>query len=133
MRAILILLLPTALASCVAQPPLAAYDGQARVAQLVAGKVAGAARSCLPSPQTTRFETIEGNTAVYREGSRLWINQMSGRCTNLPGRNYTLVTRPFGLSGPCEGDVANVIESGSSMIVGSCMYGDFVPFDGPRS
>lgn len=133
MRGIFILPISAVLGSCTVQapPPPVPYT-DAGLSQLLAGKAAGAPKSCLSNYRTSTLEMVRGSTVVYREGSRIWVNHMQGGCAPAQSFGYTLVTRPFGFSGPCKGDIAYVVAPSGGPIVGSCEYGDFVPFDGPR-
>jgi hypothetical protein len=36
------------------------------------------------------------------------------------------------MSSLCSGDIAQVVETGSGMIVGSCVIGEFQPYSRPR-
>lgn len=123
------------LAGCTAAPPPpAAYNpgNQIRLAQLLAGKVAGVPERCLPAPSTTDLIPIDGNHVAYRAGSTIYVSTTEGSCANLNGSSV-LVTKPVGgASGPCRGDTAYVVDSSSGMTMGSCTFGDFIPYRAQR-
>ena len=52
---------------------------------------------------------------------------MADCCPNGPRGGITLVTRTFGSSGLCRGDIAQVVDSSSRTFAGSCSLGEFVP------
>jgi hypothetical protein len=128
-RLVPIFVAAAALGSCtIATPPPAGYaiNQQAQFAQVLAGRVAGAPRRCLPHPQNSQIVAVNANTVAYRDGSTIWVSHTEGSCANLQS-GYTLVVKSFGFSGPCRGDVAQVVDR-SGMTGGSCFFGDFVPY-----
>ena len=134
MRSIYLLLIASVLASCAAAPQRTTYNvkGQERLAELTAGKVAGQARTCLPSYRSNDMVVIDENTIAFRDGSRVWVNHMQGGCSNLrAGGPYALVTKSFGGMGMCRGDIAQVADVQNGFTVGSCVFGDFVPYVKP--
>ena len=131
MRAIPLLLTAAALAGCTTQPPNPneAAEAQAKLAQLTAGKVAGAPRTCLPpSLRSRNMVIIDDSTIAFEDGrNRTYVNHLRGACDNLrPGFN-TLVVRSGG-SGTCSGDIADVADVRTGMTYGSCSLGEFVPY-----
>ncbi len=72
---------------------------------------------------------IDDNTVVFRDSpSRVYRNDFRGYgCQNLGSGHYTLVTRSSG-PGLCSGDIAQVVDLGSGINVGSCVLGEFVPY-----
>jgi hypothetical protein len=96
------------------------------------GKVAGAPQSCLPNYRANDMTVIDERTILFREGSRVWRNDIPGGCTGLGRPGTALVTRQFGGSGLCRGEIAQVVDTVTGTFVGSCSLGDFVPFTGPR-
>jgi len=134
-RAATILLTGAALASCSTQPPQMTRSaaGQHEFEQLIAGKVAGPPVRCLPSYGQNDMTVIDEHTIAYRQGSnRVFINHMQHGCANLGDASTALVTHSFGSSETCRGDIAQVLDTGSRMIVGSCVFGDFTPYAVPR-
>lgn len=129
----MLLVAAAAAGSCTVAPP---YESQAQVArsqakfaQLTEGKVAGAPVSCLPSYRMNDMTVIDDGTLAFGNGSSLvYINHMSGGpCTNLQGGNNTLVTKTSS-STLCRGDIAQVVDLTARIPVGSCVFGDFVPY-----
>jgi hypothetical protein len=131
MRGISLLLIGAALASCATAPPQPTRTAKAQQQydQLLAGKVAGAPQSCLAPYRSNDMVKIDDNTIAFKDGtSRVYINHMQGGCSNLSGGPYALVTKSFGGSGLCRGDIAQVVDTLNHMAVGSCVFGDFVPY-----
>ena len=132
MRTLTLLSLSAALlAGCttaVPQPRSAAAERQLQ--QMLAGKTPAASRTCLPYRSNADMVIIDDNTVLFRDGARrVWRSEMRGHCAQLSSGAYTLVTRNFGASGPCAGDIANLVDLSSGMMAGSCVWGDFVPYE----
>ena len=134
MRGIALLLIATTLASCAAAPqPGRSAKAESRLQNLLAGKVAGPAVSCLPSYRADDMVVIDDQTIAFREGGRrVWVSNLSHSCSNLGSGNYALVTKRYGGSGLCRGDIGQVADLTSGMTVGSCVFGDFTPYEATR-
>jgi hypothetical protein len=134
MRSLSLVLIASAVGSCMAGPPnpeVIARE-QAQLANLTAGKVAGPPISCLPSYRSNDMVVVNDSTIAFRQGSsRVYINHMQGGCTNVGQGSNALVTRTPGPN-LCRGDIAQVVDFSSRTPVGSCVFGDFVPFTRPR-
>jgi hypothetical protein len=136
MHRIALLLLATGLASCTTAPPspTRAARSQAELQSLIAGKAAQPAVSCLPSYNANDMVVIDENTIAFRSGAnRVYVAHMNGPCSNLGGAgSYALLTKNFGGTGLCRGEIAQVVDTSSHITVGSCSFGDFVPYIRPR-
>lgn len=134
MRGIALLLIGAALTSCAAAPqPGRSARAESRFQELLAGKVAGPAVSCLPSYRADDMVVIDDETVAFRDGSRrVWVANLENGCSNLASGHYALVTRRFGGTGLCRGDIARVADLTSGMTVGSCVFGDFTPYERTR-
>ena len=131
MRGISLLLVGVLVASCTAaaqQQPLRTAKAQRQYEQLLAGKVAGPPMSCIPYYNSNDMVVIDEQTVAFKVGTgRVYVNHMQGGCSNLGG-SYALVTRGVGSSGLCRGDIAQVVDVMNRMTVGSCVFGDFIPY-----
>ncbi len=120
-----------ALAGCAtAAPQPRSAAAEQHLQRLLAGKSAGAAKSCLPAHRSASdMVIIDDDTVLFRDGSRrVWRTEMRGPCGLLGSGHYTLVTRTFGGQGPCGGDIVQLVDLTSGTTVGSCVWGDFVPY-----
>jgi hypothetical protein len=107
---------------------------QQEYVQLLSGKVPGRTQSCLPSYRSNQMVRIDENTLLFRDGAnRVWVSHPRGGCPGLSSEQYTLVTRQFGNSGMCEGDIAQMVDLVSGSYAGSCVIGNFTPFERPRA
>ena len=129
-------LIAFALSSCSNAPPLPpmamAPSDQSRLAALTAGKVAGPPTSCLPNYRSDDMIVIDENVIAFRDSSRrVYINHMrGGGCLGIDhGRNALVTRSPTGRL--CSGDIAQVLDTGSRIIMGSCVFGEFVPYTTP--
>jgi hypothetical protein len=132
MRGISLLVLGALVASCSAAPLPAATSAQmSRAAQLLAGKVAGPPVNCISELRTRDMTWLDNSTVAFKAGSnRVYVNHFEGGCDN-PGGRYAMTTRQVGTAQLCRGDIAGLIDSMSHTNMGSCVFGDFIPYTGP--
>ena len=120
-----------ACATTAAEQPARSVKAQKQYDTLLAGKVAGAPISCLPTYHQDDMVVIDDQTIAFRQGrARVYVNHMQGSCTNLGG-GYALVTKQYGSSQLCRGDIGQVVDLQNHFTVGSCVFGDFVPYAKP--
>jgi hypothetical protein len=134
-RSVMLLLVGAAIASCSTAPPqpTRSADGQREFQAVVEGKVAGSPIKCLPSYNQNDMTVIDEQTIAYRQGSsRVYINHMENPCPGLGRASTALVTHSIGSSATCRGDIAQVVDTSSRMMVGTCAFGDFIPYATPR-
>ncbi len=62
----------------------------------------------------------------------VYVNHMQGSCNSLGG-TYALVTKQFGNAELCRGDIGQVVDLQNHFTVGSCVFGDFVPYSKPAA
>jgi len=132
MRVISVIMAGAVVASCTSgpqPPPMRSAEKQQEFQQLMTGKVAGAPISCLPHYQSGDMRIIDDQTIIFRDGNRRsYLAHMAGGCTNLTSGSYALVTRQYGNADLCRGDIARVVDTLNGFTVGSCVFGDFVPY-----
>jgi hypothetical protein len=136
MRSICFLLIAAALGSCstVPQPATRSPGAQRDFEAAIAGKVPGTPIGCLPSYSAGDMSVIDGRSVSFRSGgATTYIMHLSEGCNELGSGNTALLTRQFGSSRLCRGDIAQVIDTSSHMTVGSCVIGDIVPYTRPKT
>jgi len=137
MRVIPVLMAGAILASCTTGPPpptMRSAEAQRQYQQLLMGKVPQSPVSCLPHYRSNDMVKIDENTIMFRDGAyRTYVVNMQGGCNGLLSGHYALVTKQFGGQGLCRGDIAQVVDTLNGMQVGSCVWGDFVPYVRPRT
>lgn len=136
MRRLLMLLTATTLLGACAVGPeqiTRTADGQRQLDRLLAGKAPGPPVSCLPSYNANDMVTIDDQTILFRSGSnRVYRADLRAPCDGLSSGHYALVTHEYGGTGLCRGDIARVADLTNGLTVGSCVFGDFVPYSRPR-
>jgi hypothetical protein len=135
-RLLYLLLTGVAVASCAQNPPPPTRTAMAqqRYEMLIAGKIPQAPISCLPPAGTQDMIRIDDDTIAFASGSRrVYINHMHGPCSGISNQSNALVTVQHTPPGPCSGDIARVVDSTSRITVGSCAWGDFVPYVSPST
>jgi hypothetical protein len=135
MRNFIPIILAASVAGCAMAPPqqTAAMDhrAQAQLAQLLAGKVAGPPQSCLRAHSRRDMQAIDDRTIVFRESAaRVWVMRPQSPCNLLSAGPYALVTRTP-TDQFCRGDIGEVVDTLTGTSVGSCAFGDFVPYTRP--
>lgn len=135
MRKLTLMLAGAMIASCTTAPPLPtrSANGQIQYQRMIAGKVAGAPVRCLSNSNANDMTIIDEQTIAYRLGGQVYINHLQRSCPGLGGPSNALVTRSSVASEICRGDVAYLMDTGSHFTVGSCVFGDFIPYAAPRS
>ena len=135
MRLISILMAGAMLASCTTgppPPPMRTAQKQQEFQQLLVGKVAQRPISCLPHYRSGDMRVIDDETIAFRDGSnRTYIAHMQGGCNDLGSGHNALVTHQFGTADLCRGDIARVVDTLNGFTIGSCVFGDFVPYVKP--
>ena len=122
-----------ALAGCVASAESASgsQDRAAReLADALKGRVAGASEDCISASATSGPQIIDAQTLLYRQGGKLWRNDLEAGCPGLdPGD--TLVIEIHG-SELCRNDLFYVREYGSSIPGPHCRLGSFIEYGKPK-
>jgi hypothetical protein len=122
-----------ACAPALQQPQPRSARAETQLQELLAGKVAGAPVSCLPNHRANEMVIIDDNTLLFRQsGSRVYRAQLEGSCSRLGSGFYALKTNRFGGGGLCRGEIAEVVDVQNGFSVGSCVFGDFVPYTSGR-
>jgi hypothetical protein len=101
-------------------------EAEAKLDKLLAGRVAGEPRKCLPVYHTNDPIGIDDNTLLFRDGPRIWRTELSAslECGKI-GKQSFLITESVA-NRICSGDQIDFSDGG---IRGACVIGDFVPYD----
>ncbi|MEO5971882.1 MAG: hypothetical protein ABIP91_00750 [Sphingomicrobium sp.] len=131
-----LLIAAAALGACTTapQPETRSAKAEAHLQKLLAGKVAGPPMTCLPHYRSNDMVVIDDNTLIFRSGSRrVYRNDLQGGgCSRIGSGHYALLTRLYGGSSLCRGQIAEVVDVANGITVGSCVIGDFVPYTRPH-
>ena len=117
-------------ASCTTAPVQEARSPKAEreLADALAGRVAQAPVRCLPSYRTDQMQIIDDNTILFKDGRTVYVQHPRGGCNGLGIGGYTLVTRKFGTSDTCDGDINHLVDLRNGFTGGSCVFGPFIPY-----
>jgi hypothetical protein len=103
-------------------------SGEAKLAKLLDGRVAGEPESCIRTFPHTDLTVIDGTALVYKQGRTLWVNR-----THEPrdiDDNDALVSRQFGAQ-LCRTDIVTTIDRNAGFYTGNIFLSDFVPYRRP--
>ncbi len=109
-----------------------ARDDQARaeLGRALAGRVAGAPRSCIDSQNVNGPQIIGDRTLLYRQsGWRVWVTTLPDACPFL-NDNVIVVAEVYGTQ-LCSSNRFRTITRYTSIPSGICRFGQFVPYDKP--
>lgn len=126
------LVAPLILAAMLAAPAVAAprLQGEAKLAKMIEGRSAGAPVSCLPVARSTSSTKIEGVGMVYQRGRTLFVNRFQDGCPSLTAFRGIVTRTPS--TQICRGDIARVVDFVNGIEGGSCVLGEFVPYEKAR-
>ena len=128
-----LLLIAAAIAGCAPVAPPMAQTPQARahLDQLLAGRAAGPAQSCISRFGSNDMIVIDENTVLFKSGGTYYRNDFRGQgCSRLGSPGYAMVTKSFG-SQLCSGEIVTVSDLHSGSLGGACSFGEFVPYRRP--
>ncbi|AQR74233.1 hypothetical protein [Sphingomonas sp. LM7] len=127
---LLITLGALALAGCTANAELQASrqaEAAADLAKALDGRVAGKPQNCLSSPNSTNGpQIIDAKTILYRDGKRVWRNELAAECPSLD-QDSILVVEMNG-SQICKNDLFRPVDRGSRIPGAYCRFGEFTPY-----
>jgi len=119
-----------ALAGCTGSAALQASreaEAQRDLNDALKGRVAGKPQNCLPSPSSVNGpQIVDARTILYRDGRRVWRNDLEGYCPSLD-RYDILVVKLHG-SQICKNDLFRPIDPGSRIPGAYCRFGQFTPY-----
>ena len=121
------------LGSCSTTPVQEARSPRAEreLAEALAGRVAGAPLSCLPSYRANDMQIIDDWTILFKDGRTVYLQSPRGGCNGIGSRRNVLVTRLWGTNQLCSGDISHLVDLTSGIGGGSCVFGEFVPYTKP--
>jgi hypothetical protein len=102
--------------------------GEAKLAKILEGRIAGEPQKCLADYRRDRLEIVDHVGFVYRDGKTIWVNRPQGATildwSDLP------VFRQYG-SQLCRLDQVELRDRGAMMPGPVLVLGDFVPYTRP--
>jgi len=112
--------------------PLAAETraerGEARLAEMIEGRTAGEARSCISAMNSNRIQVIDNVGVVYEGGDTVWVARVSDP-RQLDSFDVPIIERHG--SQLCRTDIIRTVDRSSGMFTGIVFLDDFVPYTRP--
>jgi hypothetical protein len=118
------------LAGCTQAPPAAqGVQANQRLQAILAGKVAGAPRDCIPPTQAGSPSVVTPTEVAYEVNPGLvYVSSVAGSgCENASDPTYASVTRSNG-PGLCSGDRLEIHDPHTRVLIGACTLGPFTPY-----
>lgn len=106
---------------------------QRELADALAGRTPGEPMRCIPSYRAEQMQVIDDYTILYRDGRTVYVQRPRGGCPGIATGGRTLVTRKFGTSDLCNGDINHTVDLRTGIMGGACVFGPFVPYTRPRT
>jgi hypothetical protein len=117
-----------ALIAAAGAPAAPRPTGEAKLAKMLEGRTPGRPVGCLNrTPASQGSSTIEGVGLVYGRGRTLYVNRFEGGCPSLTAFSTVVTRTPT--TQLCRGDIARIVDLVSRIEGGSCVLGDFVPYE----
>jgi hypothetical protein len=134
MRKLVLLTAGAALAACTTAPPQdSRAAAQQQLAQLLAGKVAGAPVECIPNYHSSSPSVITPTAIAFQATpGRIYVsNTVGSGCEGVGGPAYSLATTQHGSSTLCAGDIVQIRDLQAGTMAGSCSLTQLVPYTTP--
>lgn len=109
-----------------AQDEPAMTKGEARLAKMLEGRVAGEPKSCISTIGSRPLTTIDDTALVYKAGSTIWVNYT--RTPDAIDDSDYLVIRKLGGSQLCRSDQVTTYDRTGNFFSGVIFLDDFVPY-----
>lgn len=106
---------------------------QRELAEALAGRTQGPAVRCIPNYRADRMQVIDDYTILFHDGRTVYVQNPRGGCPGLGSGSRTLVTRQFGTSELCDGDINHTVDLVSKIHGGACVFSPFVPYTKPKA
>jgi hypothetical protein len=90
------------------------------------GRVAGAPQTCIDGSRADHPMIIDERTLLYRDGARIWRNDLESTCTGLDDDKILIVERHG--SQACRNDTFRLQDRGSAIPGRWCRLGKFTPY-----
>lgn len=100
--------------------------GEAELAKLLEGRVAGTPTSCINGMSNQRMRTIDGTAYVYGAGRTIWV-QRTRDPAQIDDRDTLVVVR-VGTNQMCRFDQMTTVDRFNGMFTGVVFFEDFVPY-----
>jgi len=101
------------------------------LAKAIGDRTPGKPTDCINSTTNNDGpQIIDHKTVIYRQGQRVWVNNLEAECPGLAPFN-TLIVELHG-SQICRNDLFRMLEPGSRIPGPICRFGKFTPYTRPK-
>ena len=100
-------------------------SGEAKLAKMLEGRVAGEPESCIQTFPGGNLTVVDGAALVYKRGRTLWVN-VPADPASLDDRD-ALLTRVHGTQ-LCRTDIVTTFDPSGGFYTGNIFLGEFVPY-----
>lgn len=118
-----------ALAGCTGNAELRASQearAQRDLAEALEGRTPGTPQNCISSTGVSGPQIIDANTILYREGRRVWRNDLPASCPSL--NRFSIIVAELHGSQICRNDLFRAVDPGSRIPGPHCRFGQFTPY-----
>lgn len=102
-----------------------ALEGEARLAEMIEGRTAGEARSCIPAAISSRLTIIDETAVVYDAGDTVYVARPQNP-ESLDDRDVLVIERTGGQL--CKQDIVRTIDRTLGYATGAVFLGDWIPY-----
>jgi len=106
---------------------------QRDLAEALAGRTPGPPQRCISNFRSSNMRVIDDDTLLFEDGRTVYLQKPRGPCFGLGNGSRTLVTRQFGTSELCDGDINRTVDLIAHIEGGACVFGPFVPYTRPKA
>ena len=100
--------------------------GEAKLAKLLDGRVAGEPQNCISTTGSRSLRQIDGTALTYRDGDTVWVNY-----TRNPADiddSEIMVIKRFSSTSLCRSDQIRLVDRTAGFLSGLIFLDDFVPY-----
>lgn len=118
-----------AFALCASVPAAAetrSEKGEAKLAEILEGRVAGEPVRCISQNRSRNLQIIDETALVYRDGDTIYVSRPA-HPASLDDMDILLIEK-FGTSRLCSNDHIKTLDRGSGFVTGIVFLEDFVPY-----
>ena len=105
--------------------------GEAKLAKMLEGRVAGEPSSCITMIGSRALTRIDETALVYKSGNTVWVNYT--KTPDAIDNDDYLVIRKFSGSQLCRSDQVTTRDRFSNMFSGVIFLDDFIPYRVPET
>lgn len=100
-------------------------EGEARLAEMIQGKTAGEAQSCIPATISSRLTIIDETAVVYDAGDTIYVARPDNP-ESLDDSDVLVIERTGGQL--CKQDIVRTIDRTQGYPTGAVFLGDWIPY-----